>query len=234
MNKQQPKKKPCSTKETSGIDGGALCIKCGFRNDEHVEIKEYKCLSCPNIITEGDYCKECSDTPDGRTQQMKDKSCKTCRWHSLSDPELPMVCLHYGSCGDKKNLIHWEPILNQQDSSDVNETDFVDIESSSDENVIECAFKPFENLERSYIDRCDKSGPVIDLHPEGNRLYYYDVERALYHTKNNVEKAYKKAQDEIEELKEIISIQKEDLENTRVFLSSAKSRIKELLQEIKK
>ncbi len=27
-----------------------------------------RCLSCPNMITEGDYCKECSDTPDGRTR----------------------------------------------------------------------------------------------------------------------------------------------------------------------
>lgn len=33
------------------------------------EGKHHECLSCPNNITIGDYCSECSDTIDGRTHQ---------------------------------------------------------------------------------------------------------------------------------------------------------------------
>ncbi len=29
---------------------------------------EYECLSCPNMITDGEYCSECSDTKDGRPE----------------------------------------------------------------------------------------------------------------------------------------------------------------------
>ncbi len=43
---------------------------------------EYECLSCPNMITDGEYCSECSDTKDGRPQK-KDviylcRICATC------------------------------------------------------------------------------------------------------------------------------------------------------------
>ena len=30
--------------------------------------EKHKCLSCPTMITKGDYCSECSDTPDGRSR----------------------------------------------------------------------------------------------------------------------------------------------------------------------
>jgi hypothetical protein len=36
--------------------------------------EEKTCLSCPNTITEGDYCSECSDTPDGRSPETMSKS----------------------------------------------------------------------------------------------------------------------------------------------------------------
>lgn len=29
---------PCSTKMTAGIDGGSICSKCGFRNDDHDDL----------------------------------------------------------------------------------------------------------------------------------------------------------------------------------------------------
>ena len=35
-------------------------------NNENPE--KHKCLSCPTMIVEGDYCSECSDTPDGRSK----------------------------------------------------------------------------------------------------------------------------------------------------------------------
>lgn len=34
--------------------------------------KEHKCLSCPTMIVDGDYCSECSDTPDGRSKYKFD------------------------------------------------------------------------------------------------------------------------------------------------------------------
>jgi len=38
------------------------------------EPEQHKCLSCPNIITDGDYCLQCSDTPDGRQPEVTSKS----------------------------------------------------------------------------------------------------------------------------------------------------------------